>query len=454
MDGSGKDNEEYTPSSDSDSSSSYDGDDGGNRSPSVEMYPSKSSKNPLKSIVDSKAFKSLKKCDFHGFGDESTFKQKFNQDDPLAVKYVDKILDTPNKKIQWDKVAIKTPPSLKTKKVAFSDFGFVDASGSRIQLSESSDHPQKDEFLKAYNSQVFDAALPPVVDPTLAMHIKLGALTPAQQRVNQRFQTPASSDTHIWQRHQQPTSLVNGKYVRRRFPFAKLVVYPSDPDLEKIPTEKRPNFGKKLAFLRKALLPESNLPKVCISTLANCSLRSHECMRLLELGLKFMALDLKDPEKVFKTWKLLNRILAEAVNLNELKLSACQDYLVAKNAQKPNLRKALETSLIKELSDFPVLASTYSDSAIHLMPVSISTGTDPKIVRMTFSFSAKAKGDPKKKDRKRQRDSATSPKRKRKKNRNKNAPTNVKGPRFCQKCNKHWKKGLKQCPTCSPPSST
>ena len=168
-----------------------------------------------------------------------------------------------------------------------------------------------------------------------------------------------------------------------------------------------------------------------------------------------MALDLKDPEKVFKTWKLLNRILAEAVNLNELKLSVCQDYLVAKNAQKPNLRKVLETGLIKELSDFPVLASTYSDSAIHLMPVSISTGTDPKIARMTLSFSStKAKGNSRRKARKRKGDADASSKKKRKRNRNRSSSKNDKGPRFCKKCNKEWKKGLKQCPTCSPPTST
>ena len=185
---------------DGDSTSGFLGDDSDSSSessPSIQMYPQPPNVAPVVQLTKTAAFKSLEKCDFHQFGDEETFVEKVKANDPLAKKYVSEMYRTPHSKVKWDKFADTTKTNQTINKVAFSNFGFVDATGSKIELSESSDVPQKKEFLKAYHSQIFDSALPIVTDPTQVMRIRPGVLTPEQQRINQRFQTPSFSDTHI-----------------------------------------------------------------------------------------------------------------------------------------------------------------------------------------------------------------------------------------------------------------
>ena len=407
-----------------------------------------SSINPAIEFTKSKAFLSLQKSNFPGFDGFEEFQDCVKADDPQAKKYIDQCYATPDEAVDWKAFSEKISESSTSNKVSFKELTFVDGSGSKLKLSEANDTPQMKDFLKAINRQIFEAPLPPVIDPIKAMQIKLGALDPEQMRINQRFITPQSKRTHVWQRHRQPTSLIAGIYRTRRFPFSKLVCYPSDPDLSKLPSENSPTFKSKVAFLKRAANPATPLPEVCAKTLANCAHRSHEAMRLLDKCLKYMALDFQDPTKIFSTWKMMNRILKEATNLNETDMASCQDALTKNKAISKKLLKGLETKLIKELTDYPVLPSTYTDKDIADMPVSLLIGTDPKITSLKKLFS---KQTPQKtstpdttKPTKPAREKPTS-NRKKKKKRRLNKPQLQKK---CKKCGKHFSNNLKKCDKC------
>ena len=190
--------------------------------------------------------------------------------------------------------------------------------------------------------------------------------------------------------------------------------------------------------------PGKPIPLVCHKVLANCSLRSHEAGRLLDLCLKHMALDFQDPKKVFQTWKIMNRILQEASNLNELNMANCQEMLSATQNSKFTLQKELEKKFILEITDYPVLASAHTDKEIHSMPALLVTGLDPNIAALKKIFAKKpARKDKKNAAEKRKQSGNEKQSKKAKPN-----PTQKK--KKCKKCKNFFAFRLHKCPDCYP----
>ena len=171
-------------------------------------------------------------------------------------------------------------------------------------------------------------------------------------------------------------------------------------------------------------------------------------MCLLDKCLKFMALDFQNPEKIFATWKLMNRILKEVTNLNELDMAACQDALTKGKAVSKKLLKNLESKLISELSEFPVLKSPFTDTEISDMPVSLIAGNDPKISALSKLFAK----TPAKPQTYVPKPPAPPPREKPSKKKKKKRRLNPKPQlqKRCEKCKKHFANHLKKCDKCFP----